>query len=52
MKKILIILFFFTSCTSIETVDNYDFSDNLSFDEFKVKLQVYAENNPYANIDD
>ena len=51
MKKILIILFFFTSCTSIETVDNYDFSDNLSF-ENKVKLQNYAENSPYPNIDD
>ena len=52
MKKIFIILLFFTSCTSTETVENYDFSDDLSFDEFKLKLQNYAENSPYPNIDD
>ena len=52
MKKIFIILLFFTSCSSIETVQNHDISDDLSFDEFKSKLQNYAENSPYPNIDD
>ena len=32
--------------------NNFDFSDEMTFDEFKLKLNEYAENNPYPNIDD
>ena len=33
-------------------VSDIKFSDNLSFEEFKIKLEEYALNNPYPNIDD
>ena len=57
MKKYLIILFIITGCvsnkdTSNSKVSDIKFSDNLSFEEFKIKLEEYALNNPYPNIDD
>ena len=52
MKKIILILFLLSSCTTIEKVDSFNFSDNMTFDEFKFELENYAENNPYPNIDD
>ena len=52
MKKICLILFLLASCTSSQKVDNLNFSDDISFEEFKLKLENYALNNPYPNIDD
>ena len=53
MKKFLfIIIFFLTSCTTNTKVNNLNFSDEMSFDEFKIKLEEYAKNNPYPKIDD
>ena len=56
MKKILIIIIFITGCTSNKNElgnnsSNIKFSDDLSMDEFKNKLNEYAQTNPYPNID-
>lgn len=52
MNKLLILLIFFlTSCSSNSIRGDFDFSNEISFEEFKIKLLEYAENNPYPNID-
>tara|TARA_B100001057_G_scaffold284435_1_gene284753 strand:- start:27 stop:209 length:183 start_codon:yes stop_codon:yes gene_type:complete len=56
--KIIVILFFtlLLSCTSNNDKDisfgNFNTLKEMSFDEFKSKLDEYADNNPYPNIDD
>ena len=57
MKRFLIIFFLLIGCsTNQNKVNNnlvdFSYDENLSFDEFKIKLEVYAVNNPYPNIDD
>ncbi len=58
MNKILLIfLLLLTSCSSSKnisdkTIKDFEFSKEMSFDEFKVKLEEYAKINPYPNIDD
>ena len=57
MKKLLIIFIMITACsTNNEKFSNNNldikFSDNMSFEEFKVKLEKYANNSPYPNIDE
>ena len=55
MKKIFLIFFILlSSCISTENnTENYnlDFSKNMTFDEFGIKLKVYSEKSPYPNID-
>ena len=53
MNKILILLLFFLiSCSSKPFKDDFDFFNNeLSFEEFKLKLEEYSNKNPYPNID-
>ena len=56
MKKFFIIIILFTGCSySDNKVENksldIDFYD-LSFQEFQNKLNEYAQNNPYPNIDE
>jgi len=48
----VIVLFFLISCSSNETKNNFDFSNDMTFNEFKTKLDEYAINNPYPNIDE
>tara|TARA_Y100001954_G_scaffold204094_1_gene225232 strand:- start:1166 stop:1303 length:138 start_codon:yes stop_codon:yes gene_type:complete len=31
---------------------SYNFSDEMTFDEFRLKLEEYAKNSPYPNPDD
>ncbi|MDA9678290.1 hypothetical protein N9T44_01370 [Candidatus Pelagibacter sp.] len=55
MKKFLIIFIFIAGCSSnkFESTNNSSdikFSDNLSLEEFKIKLNDYAQNSPYPNI--
>ena len=50
-KLLLIIIFFLISCSSDGVINNIKFSDEMSFDEFRIKLEEYANNNPYPNID-
>ena len=57
MKKLLIIFIIITGCSTYDdklSNNNLDikFSDNMSFEEFKVKLKEYANNSPYPNIDE
>ena len=57
MKKLLITFIIITGCSTYDdklSNNNLDikFSDNMSFEEFKVKLEKYAKNNPYPNIDE
>ncbi len=57
MKKILIFFLFLTSCVANQSEVNNNlldlkYNEDLSFDEFKIKLEVYAVNSPYPNIDD
>tara|TARA_X000000368_G_C22965308_1_gene682890 strand:+ start:464 stop:625 length:162 start_codon:yes stop_codon:yes gene_type:complete len=52
MKKYLILIFILTSCSSENLIKkNYNFEENMSFDDFKIKLDDYAKNNPYPNVD-
>ena len=53
MNKIFIIaIFFLASCSSNNFKKNINFSDEMSFEEFRIKLKEYAIINPYPNIDD
>ena len=56
MKKLLIIFFFTVSCSmNNDKLENnfsdINFSDDMTFEEFQNKLEEYAENSPYPNID-
>tara|TARA_Y100000996_G_C22156088_1_gene492524 strand:- start:184 stop:357 length:174 start_codon:yes stop_codon:yes gene_type:complete len=56
MKKILIIFFLLSACstnqkTNKASLENLNFSDNLTINEFKIRLEEYALNSPYPNID-
>ena len=56
MKYWIIILFLLNSCVILKNEnknDNMDlnFNDIMSFNEFKIKLNNYATNSDYPNID-
>ena len=56
MKKIILTFFLLSACSynQTEVKDNFanvNFSNDLSFEEFKIKLENYAKNSPYPNID-
>ena len=55
MKKFLFIFLFLLSCSSSQNKinSNYlnmNFSEDLTLEQFRIKLQEYANNNPYPNI--
>ena len=57
MKKFILIFFLFSGCVysqneNINAVPDINFSDDLTLEEFKLKLEEYANNSPYPNIDD
>ena len=53
MKKLLILIMILSySCSSPVTKNDIKFSDDITFEEFKVKLEEYSRSNPYPNIDD
>ena len=57
MKRLILILFLFSGCSTNQSqnTNNYstlEFSDNLTIEEFIIKLDEYANNSPYPNIDD
>ena len=57
MKKFILIFFLFSGCVysqneNINAVSDINFSDDLTLEEFKLKLNEYANNSPYPNIDD
>ena len=53
MNKFFLIFIFFCllSCTLNTVRNDFNTSDEMSFDEFRIKLEEYANNNPYPNID-
>ena len=57
MKYFLILLLLLNSCVikknevSNEKL-NFNFSDEMTFDEFKIKLEEYSKNTSYPNIYD
>ncbi len=56
MKRIILIFFLLSGCAYNQTENNNNssnvsFSDELSFEEFKIKLEEYANYSPYPNID-
>ena len=52
MKRLkIIILFFLVSCSSNTVNNNFNFSDEMDFEEYKIKLEEYAISNPYPNVD-
>ena len=53
MNKLLILLMILLySCSSPVTRNDIKFSDDITFEEFRVQLEEYSRNNPYPNIDD
>ena len=53
MKILFVIMFIFISaCSSQQSKKNFIFDDNLSFEEFKIKLNRYVKENPFPNIDE
>ena len=56
MKKLLIIFFLTASCSMNndkleKNFSDINFSGDMTFEEFQNKLEEYAENSPYPNID-
>ena len=56
MKYVVFFLsFFLFSCSSISKNGNFDnninFSNKMSIDEFRSKLNEYSKSSPYPNID-
>ncbi len=52
MKKfLLIILFFLISCTSNSVKKEFNFSDEMNFNQFMLMLNEYAINSPYPEVD-
>ena len=57
MKKIILIIFLLSGCiynqnNKSNNLSNINFSDALTLEEFINKLEEYADNSPYPNIDD
>ena len=56
MKKIMILILFLSACTQNHTIKKKDistiiFSQDLTLEEFKVKLEEYANKSVFPNID-
>ena len=55
MKKYFVLFFLLSCCTSNKNItnkfSNIEFSNDLSIEEFKIRLNEYTNNSPYPNID-
>ena len=52
MKFLFVIMLFLASCSKNLTQNDYNFSDDMTFNEFKQELEKYANSDPYPNIED
>ena len=57
MKKLFIIIFFVSGCSSGKNeirsnLSDINFTDNLTIEEFQNKLSEYAQNSPFPNINE
>ena len=50
-KFLFLTIFLLASCSSYDVKNNINFSDQMSFEEFRIQLEEYAKNNPYPKID-
>ena len=55
IKRLLFLILILNSCSGnsekVNLQNDFQFNDNLSFEEFKTKLDEYAIKNPYPKID-
>ena len=56
MKRIILIFFLITGCSYdknkiMNITSQIKFSDDLTLEEFKIKLEDYSNNSSYPNID-
>jgi hypothetical protein len=56
MKKIIVLFFLLLGCSNNQldqkfNISNDIFLEDLTLEEFKIKLKDYANNSPYPNID-
>lgn len=55
IKRLLFLILILNSCSGnsekVNLQNDFQFNDDLSFEEFKTKLDEYAIKNPYPNID-
>ena len=56
MKYMLILLLLLNSCVIkknkvLNKQLNLNFNEEMTFEEFKIKLEEYSNNSPYPNID-
>jgi len=51
IRFLLLSIFFLASCSSNNIRNNINFSDEMSFEEFRFQLEEYAKNNSYPKID-
>ena len=51
IKILFVIMLFLVSCSNNTSRKDFIFSDDISFEEFEIKLIEYAKNNPYPKID-
>ena len=52
IRFLFIIMLFFSSCSSGKIKNDLFFSDKMSFEEFKLKLDEYGKRSPFQDIDD
>ena len=48
---LLIIVIFLTSCNPSMIKNDFNFNQEMTFEEFKIKLEKYANSNSYPEID-
>ena len=56
MKKFLLIFFFLIGCVTNQTKvnnfnTNFGYDDDLTLNEFRIKLEAYSNNSSFPNID-
>ena len=56
MKKFLLIFFFLIGCVTNQTKvnnfnTNFGYDDDLTLNEFRIKLEAYGNNSSFPNID-
>ena len=49
-KFLLVFILFLASCTSNNIKQDFIFSNKMSFNEFKIKLNEYVRNSSYPDI--
>ena len=56
IRYLFLLLFLLSSCSTVNSKKNDNkniiFSNEMSFEEFKIKLNKYIKENPYPNMDD